>query len=203
MASLGEDEAEGVLREQRGFDLPNSAKYDPCAKGQEKYGRAIMASVTEARAALILKIFRAVEKRDQQRLFAFYHPDVEFYEAPSLPYGGAYRGLEAVVEHARLWQQTWDPLQPGDRRMEPRVVAADGDEVVVLWRQRAISAGGEALDSPVLALYRICENKLARAQMFHFDTEHVVRFLERAGDANARGRSHNDDRAIPKLSGWW
>jgi ketosteroid isomerase-like protein len=138
-------------------------------------------------AALILTIFRAVEERDLQRLFALYHPDVEFYEAPSLPYGGAYRGLESVFEHARLWQETWDPLQPGDRRMEPRVVAADGDEVVVLWRQKAINAVGEELDSPVLALYRIRENKLARAQMFHYDTGHVVRFLERATATGTRG----------------
>jgi ketosteroid isomerase-like protein len=145
-----------------------------------------LGDVRKPSAALILEIFRAVEERDQQRLFAFYDPDVEFHEAPSLPYGGAYRGLKAALEHARLWQQTWDPLQPDrDRRMQPRVVAANGDEVVVLWRQRATSAAGEELDSPVLALYRIRENRLASAQMFHFDTKHVVHFLERATDASA------------------
>jgi len=59
-------------------------------------------------------------------------------------------------------------------------VAADGDEVVVLYRQRAVGAGGERLDAPVLGLYRVCDGKLARAQMFFFDTAAVASFLARA-----------------------
>jgi len=65
--------------------------------------------------------------------------------------------------------------------MEPRVVASSGDEVVVLWRQRGRSPSGERFDGPVLALYTIHDGKLARAQMFYFDTAAVVEFLERGG----------------------
>jgi hypothetical protein len=50
------------------------------------------------------------------------------------------------------------------------VVASNGDEVVVLWRQRGLSPGGERFDGPVLALYTVREGRLARAQMFYFDT---------------------------------
>jgi uncharacterized protein len=64
--------------------------------------------------------------------------------------------------------------------MEPRVVASEGDEVVVLWRQRGLSPDGERFDGPVLALYTVRDGRLARAQMFYFDTPALVEFLARA-----------------------
>lgn len=67
--------------------------------------------------------------------------------------------------------------------MEPRVIASSGDEVVVLWRQRGLSPDGERFDGPVLGLYRVQDGKLARAQMFYFDTPALVEFLARAGRA--------------------
>jgi hypothetical protein len=51
---------------------------------------------------------------------------------------------------------------------------------VVLYRQRAVGAADERLDAPVLGLYQVREGKLARAQMFHFDTAAIVGFLARA-----------------------
>jgi uncharacterized protein len=139
-------------------------------------------------ADLVLEIFRAVEGRDRERLFSLYHPEVEFFEAPSLPYGGTFRGLEEVRREAtddpkgRTWLDTWGPLQPSEweRRMDPRVVAENRDEVVVLYRQRAVEPGGEHFDNPVLGLYRVRDSRLARAQMFHFDTAAIVGFLDRA-----------------------
>src|SRR5918993_5847616 len=99
---------------------------------------------------LVLESFRAVEQRDGQRLVDLYHPDVEFHDAPSLPYGGVVTGKSAVESHlyaTRGWAKTWIPLQPTDaeRRMDPRVVAANEREVVVLYRQRAVGANGERL----------------------------------------------------------
>jgi len=52
--------------------------------------------------------------------------------------------------------------------------------VVVLWQQRGISAAGERFDGEVLGLYRLRDGKLARAQMFYFDTTAVNNFLARA-----------------------
>lgn len=64
--------------------------------------------------------------------------------------------------------------------MDPRVVAAGEDEVVVLWRQRGVGPAGERFDGEVLGLYRFRDGKLARAQMFYFDTAAVAGFLARA-----------------------
>jgi ketosteroid isomerase-like protein len=136
---------------------------------------------------LVLETIRAVERRDAQTLFALYHPDVELCDAPSLPYGGTRSGLDDIRDRLardaeRTWLGTWGPLQPteAERHMDPRVVAANDSEVVVLYRQRALDPAGERFDAPVLALYEVRDAKFARAQMFHFDTAAVVEFLARA-----------------------
>jgi ketosteroid isomerase-like protein len=69
--------------------------------------------------------------------------------------------------------------------MAPRVVGSNGDEVVVLWRQRGLSPSGERFDGPVFALYTVRDGRLARAQMFYFDTPALVEFLGRASSRAA------------------
>lgn len=138
-------------------------------------------------ADVVLATIRAVEDRDRDALFALYHDDVEFHDAPSLPYGGTVRGKD------RLWQQlqetpeqtwlgTWGPVQPteAERRMDPRVVATSGNEVAVAYTQRAVAPDGERFEAPVMALYEVRDGKFARAQMFHYDTAAILAFLERA-----------------------
>ncbi len=143
--------------------------------------------------AVVLAAIRAVEDRDRETLFSLYHDEVVFHEAGSLPYGGTMRGRGALLrqleEHPeQTWLGTWDPLQPtgAERRLDPRVIGTAGDEVVVLYRQRALSPGGERFESAVLALYEVRDEQLARAQMFHYDTAAILAFLDRArGDLRA------------------
>jgi uncharacterized protein len=71
--------------------------------------------------------------------------------------------------------------------MDPRIVAATDQEVVVLWQQRGLSPEGERLDTPVLGLYRLRDGKLARAQMFYFDPVTVMEFLTRAKNQQPAG----------------
>ena len=129
---------------------------------------------TSENVQVMLEIFGAIERRDPQRVFELCQPDVEFLWPPSLPYGGASPGSS--------WRDTWLPLQTTEatRRMDPRVVAAGPEEVVVLWQQRAISPNGDDLETPVLGVYQVRNGKLARAQMFYFDTAAVNDFLERS-----------------------
>ena len=130
---------------------------------------------------VVLQAFQAVEQRDPEALAAVYHPDIEFHDAPSLPYGGTQLGLEAVIEHGPAWAKTWDPVQTqAERRMDPQVIAANEQDVVVLYRQRGVTVAGECFDNPVLGLYRVRDNMLQRAQMFHFDTAAILDFLVRA-----------------------
>ena len=145
-------------------------------------------SVDES-VAIVLEAFQAVEQRDERRLQELYHPEVEFHWTPSLPYGGSSRG--AVRERpGPSWSEVWGPLQPteAERRMDPRVVAATEREVVVLYRQRGVSPGGQRFDGEVLGLYEVRDGKFARAQMFYFDSVAVQRFLATA-EAEAGSRS--------------
>ena len=48
-----------------------------------------------------------------------------------------------------------------------------------------MSPDGERFESPVLGLYEVRDGKFARAQMFHFDTAAILRFLERASSPHA------------------
>lgn len=127
----------------------------------------------------ILAIFRAIEERNDAQLMQFFHPDFEIHWPESLPYGGTSIGLKPRTEG---WSATWEPLQPTavEKKMDARVIAANGDEVVVLWHQRGLSPAGERFDGEVLGLYRFREGKLARAQMFYFDTAAVAKFLANA-----------------------
>jgi hypothetical protein len=134
---------------------------------------------TKDSAAVMLEIFRAIERRDVPRLLELCHADVEFHWPPSLPYGGTAHGVGG--KHP-TWIETWAPLQPteAERRMDSRVVAASEAEVVVLWQQRGRSPAGVRFEDPVLGLYQVREGKLARAQMFYFDTAALGGFLGRA-----------------------
>jgi len=141
-------------------------------------------SANEKNVEVMLEIFNAIELRDpqrpdRQRGLALLHPDVEFHWPPSLPYGGTSRGLQI---EGPTWGGTWDALQPtaAERRMDPRVVASSDEEVVVLWRQKGVSPNGDRIETPVLGLYQLRDGKLARAQMFYFDTAEVLSFLSKA-----------------------
>jgi uncharacterized protein len=132
----------------------------------------------EKNVEVMIEIFRAIERRDQRRMFDLVHTDAEFLWPPSLPYADARRPKPGGPG----WGTTWIPLQPeeDDRRLEPRVVAAKDDEVVIHWQQKGVSPTGERINTPVLGLYRLRDGKLARAQMFYFDSASVVAFLSKA-----------------------
>jgi len=122
---------------------------------------------------LVLSVFNAIEQRNNQRFSELLHPGFEIHWPLSLPYGAG---------KVRTWSDIWDSLQPTEleRKMDPRVVAANENEVVVLWRQRGVSPLGDRFDGEVLGLYQIREAKLARAQMFYFHTAAVASFLAKA-----------------------
>ena len=144
----------------------------------------------KANEQLVLDMIRAVEERDEDRILEIYDPDVEFHWPPSLPgYGGTFRGSQ-VVEMTAAFTAAWDPVQPTDeaRRVHPRVVASNNDEVVVHYHQRGVHQSGRRCDSEVLALYRVVDGKVARLQMFYFEPDKVADFLiEAATDTTRRG----------------
>jgi uncharacterized protein len=160
---------------------------DKSQENENQERNKIMSS-REKNLEVMAKLFRAVEQHDEESALGLYQPDVEFHWPPSLPYGGSFRGPRSS---GPTWGETWALLQPtaAERKMDPRVVAASDDEVVVLWQQRGISPAGKRFDGEVLGLYRFRDGKLARAQMFYFDTTAVNSFLIKAISPELRQKS--------------
>jgi ketosteroid isomerase-like protein len=129
--------------------------------------------ITRENGKLVLDVFRALEQRNNAKFGELLDPKFEIHWPPSLPYGG---------REVPTWSETWEPLQPteAERKMDPRVIAESEDEVVVLWQQRGVSRSGKRFEGEVLGLYRVRDGKLARAQMFYFDTAAVASFLAKA-----------------------
>ena len=73
----------------------------------------------------------------------------------------------------------WDPLQPTpvERRMDPHIVGAAGSVVVAEYTWRARDANDRCFATSTLARYEIRDGLLARAQMYHFDLDGLIRFL--------------------------
>ena len=142
----------------------------------------------KANEKLVLDMIRAVEERDAERILEIYDPDVEFHWPPSLPgYGGTFRGRE-VLEMNTAFTDAWDPLQPTEaaRRIHPRVVASNDEEVVVHYHQRGTDQSGRTCDSEVLAIYRVENGKVTRLQMFYFEPEKIANFLTAAAHQSVR-----------------
>jgi ketosteroid isomerase-like protein len=141
----------------------------------------------KANEKLVLDMIRAVAERDEDRILEIYDRDVEFHWPPALPYGGTYRGRE-VLDMNRAFADAWDPVQTSEeaRRIHPRVVASNDEEVVVHYHQRGTDPSGRTCDSEVLAIYRVEHGKVTRLQMFYFEPEKVADFLAEAARQSVR-----------------
>ena len=150
-------------------------------------------SEREARnLAVIKKMFEAVASRGDPAHFAerwaayldLFDPNVVIHEAASLPYGGAFAGHTGVAAHAKGFGDAWSALQPSEQRGLQPSFLADGDTVVVLWRQQGLnSSTGEHFDMPVTSVYRMKDERVTEARMLHFDAGVVGDFLARAHGA--------------------
>ncbi|MPZ58767.1 MAG: hypothetical protein GEU91_20200 [Rhizobiales bacterium] len=130
---------------------------------------------------IVLDVLDAVEARDVERLGALYHPEIEFNWPPSLPYGGTHRGADVSTMSYRF-AGVWAPLQPteAERRMDPIVVAASGDDVIVRYTWKGRDSAGRSIAADTLAHYEVRDGKLARARMYHYDLTGLLDFLSAA-----------------------
>jgi hypothetical protein len=96
----------------------------------------------DAHIRVVLEVFAAIEQRDAARFQARTHPGVTICWPPSLPWNAGIPGRpDEDGQHALSWLEVWAPLQPtaAERQMDPEVIAAADDRVVVQWRQRGRS----------------------------------------------------------------
>lgn len=148
----------------------------------------LQASRAEAHAnrRAVQAVFDAVDRRDRAGVRVGYDENITINEAPSLPYGGEYRGIDGALRHGEGFRTAWDRFQPHEERgLNPRIIA-DGDHVVVLWRHKVENAEtGDKIDLPAVSVYRMENAKIIDSRMFHFDTAALLQFLARNALATA------------------
>jgi len=118
---------------------------------------------------------------DLQRLQELWHPDVEFHWPSSLPYGGVSHGPGGERPN---WTQTWIPLQPteAERRRDPTGRGRNGRGGRGSLAATGAESDGRSLRRPRPGSVSGSRRKLARAQMFYFDTTALAGFLAYATD---------------------
>jgi uncharacterized protein len=119
---------------------------------------------------VISRIFRAVEEVDADAYFdRTYHDDVVIHEAPSLPYGGDYHGLEGAADHAQAFMAAWAPFRrPSDQAMN-YVIDAVPDHAYVRW---TLQVAGRSF--PFLSHYGFRDGLIVESRMFPFDAAGVA-----------------------------
>jgi len=135
--------------------------------------------MSQENVELVRRLFKAVEERDLAGVLAAYDPKIVIREAESLPYGGVYDGLAGAKLHAGKYALTWGPFQTSAEQVTDAVFLDAGDHVVVLWRQKGLSAhSGQRLDLPAVSVYKLHSGKIVESQMYQADTSAILRFLE-------------------------
>jgi len=130
-------------------------------------------------AAIVRRLFQAVEERDIAPMLEIYDPGVVIHEASSLPYGGRYVGHEGMARHGLAYLQAWDALQTEtDRDLEAEFFE-HGDRVLVRWRQKGHARDGRALAMPMVSEYRLSGGKVVESRMHPFDSAALADFLWR------------------------
>jgi ketosteroid isomerase-like protein len=135
----------------------------------------------------VKRLFDAVARRDQAGLLEAYHPEIVIHEAPSLPYGGKYRGHQGAIEHVNGFYRTWEALKPRElleeavREHPPIALETTQEYVVVMARNMAVAPRSRSkLDLPEVFVFRVQDGRVIESWMFHQDTVAILEFLKEA-----------------------
>jgi ketosteroid isomerase-like protein len=134
--------------------------------------------MTNQAVAVVLRVLDAIEARRLDELASLYHPEIEFHWPPGLPYSGDFSG-PGIMTMSQQFGATWMPLQPDaeTRRLDPRVIAATDDTVVVQYSWRGRAVDGRYFETETLAHYVVRDDRLASARMYYYDLPGLVAFL--------------------------
>ena len=113
--------------------------------------------------------YRAILKGEPGALFALLADDVQFHEAPSLPYGGSQKGIDGARAGVEGMFSAWSHL-----RVEIEEIAAGGDIVIAYLWMRAISrSSGDVYEGPTAELFRFKAGKIIEWRPIYWDTHRV------------------------------
>lgn len=116
-----------------------------------------------ANQELVMSGYAAFEAGDMDSVMALMSPELVWYEAESLPYGGVYHGPEAVMENIFMAiGADWD-----DYAAEPQRFIDGGDHIVVLGEYRGVHRqSGGRLQVPFLHVWHMADGQLVEFHQF-------------------------------------
>jgi ketosteroid isomerase-like protein len=109
------------------------------------------------------RVIDAFNRRDLDAIFECVNPDVEWFPAMQVTFGGGLRGREGIESYVREVSDTWE---------EYRVVGQDfrdlaEDRVLVLSRIEGRGAGsGGLVDAEMGQVYDFRDGKIARVRTY-------------------------------------
>jgi ketosteroid isomerase-like protein len=110
------------------------------------------------------------DDRDFAAMTTVVHPDITVHSAPTLPYGGEWRGVERLRAFLAAFAEAWSALDVEDMR-----VLDGGDElvVVVLTMKATSRATGRQMSMPLTQTVRLRHGLIAEIRPFYWDTDVV------------------------------
>ena len=108
-------------------------------------------------------VYGAFDRGDVPAVLGAFADDIEWFEAGGMPYGGTYRGPEAVARNV------FGPITEdvdGFTLVREEFIASDGTVAAVVRYTGTGKATGKDLDVPAVHVWDIRDGKLARFRQF-------------------------------------
>ena len=119
--------------------------------------------MSEQNVEFVKGIYGAFARGDVPAVLGAFAEDIEWFEAEGMPYGGLYRGPEAVA------QNVFGPITEDVEgfAVTPEELIGSGATVAAVVRYTGTGkATGKALDVPAVHVWDIRDGKLARFRQF-------------------------------------
>jgi hypothetical protein len=127
--------------------------------------------MSEQSVEIVKGVYASFAQGDVPAVLGVFADDIEWHEAEGMPYGGVYRGGDAVV------QNVFGPISTDVEgfAVTPEEFVGSGDTVAVVVRYTGTGkATGKTLDVPVVHVMDVRDGKITRFRQF-IDT---VKFAE-------------------------
>jgi ketosteroid isomerase-like protein len=120
--------------------------------------------MSQENVEIVRDLLEAFRRRDHERAFDFYDPDIVWEDLSGLDTGGVFHGHEGVRTYWRQWLSAWRDLQ-----FEIQDLRDGGDEIVALihkQRQWGRHSGIETEMPPYGIVFTIRNGKVVRWRLY-------------------------------------
>jgi ketosteroid isomerase-like protein len=119
--------------------------------------------MSEQNIEFVKGVYGAFDRGDVPAVLGAFADDIEWFEAEGMPYGGVYRGPDAVA------QNVFGPITEdvdGFALVREEFIASDGTVAAVVRYTGTGKATGNTLDVPAVHVWEIRDGKLAGFRQF-------------------------------------